>query len=530
MRDLVSELRQPGAYPYPVDHVEVVETHISWVFLAGPFAYKVKKPVNFGFLDYSTLERRRFFCAEEVRLNQGLAPNTYVGVVPVAQWADALRLEGAGEAVEYAVKMHRLPPERMLDALLAADKLTVPDIERLAARIAAFHGQARTGEGIDDFGGRRIIEQNSRENFEQVHPFVGRWLIHSQFARVYSFVHQELDRLAGLFERRVRGGRIRECHGDLRSESVWMDPSGEFQVFDCIEFNERLRCSDVASEVAFLASDLDWRGRPDLAWSWVEAYVRASRDEELRELLPFYKCYRAFVRGKVEAFEQEGVSSIEDRSKHGRAAREHFQLAESYALRFAPTLFLTCGHIGSGKTTLARGLASILGLPIISSDVVRKELAGINPREHQPSPAGGGLYQPGLVGQTYGEMYRRASELLRRGGGVILDATFARDSERQRAFQTARLAGAGYMVLNVEAPESLIYQRLVARSHGQVTESDAGPELFEQVKTRFEAPNGVSPTQLVRVPMTGSIGDAVRVALGGIRQRLPQDHDVRRSA
>jgi uncharacterized protein len=530
MVDLASQLQLPGAYPYLAKRVELVETHISWVFLAGPFAYKVKKPVNFGFVDYSSLERRRHFCHEEVRLNRRLAPDVYLDVVPVSLWANSLRVEGAGEVVDYAVKMRRLPRERMLDHLLASGKVSVVDVERLARHIAAFHAQAGTGPQIDAFGSPTVIGLNWRENFEQVDPFVGRWLRHDQFARTYAFVHRELDRLAPLFEQRVRQGRIRDCHGDLRCESVWMDDAGGYQVFDCIEFNERFRYGDVASEVAFLASDLDWRGRPDLAWSWVEAYVAASGDEGLRAALPFYKCYRAFVRGKVEALAQQSVASVEGRCKHGRAAREHFELAEWYTLRFPPTLFVTCGQVGSGKTTLARGAASILGLPLLSSDVVRKQLAGVDPRDRRPAQLDGGLYRPELVRSTYDELFRLAGDLLRRGQSVILDATFGRAAERQRAAQLARGAGAHFVILNVEAPDSVIYQRLLARSRGEPTESDAGAEIFEQVKTRFERPDGVPATQLVRVPMAGSMQQAVESAIQGIRQRLPQDHQVKRIA
>jgi aminoglycoside phosphotransferase family enzyme/predicted kinase len=529
MRDLASELQLPSAYPFPVKRVETVETHISWVFLAGPFAYKVKKPVNFGFVDYSTLEQRRHFCEEEARLNRRLAPDIYLDVVPVTLWADSLRFEGAGEVVEYAVKMRRLPRDRMLDQLLEAGRVTADDLERLARHMAAFHARAETGSGIDRFGSRRVIEQNWHENFEQVHPLVGRWLTHSQFARTYAFVEHELNRLRPVFEERVRNGCIRDCHGDLRSESVWMDPAGDFQVFDCIEFNERFRYGDVASEVAFMASDLDWRGRPDLAWSWVEAYVGASADEGLRDVLPFYKCYRAFVRGKVEALEQQSVASMKERYKHGRAAREHFQLAEWYTLRFPPTLFVTCGQVGSGKTALARGLASLLGLPVMSSDVVRKQLAGIDVREHRPAALDAGLYQPELIRRTYDEMYRQAGGLLRQGRSVILDATFGQGDERRRAAELARLAGAGYLILSVEVPDSVIYQRLAARK-SQTTESDAGPEVFDQVRTRFEAPEGVPASQLVRVTMAGSIQDAVQSAVAAIRHRLPQDHEVKRSA
>lgn len=530
MRDLASELQLPSAYPFPVKDVRLVETHISWVFLAGPFAYKVKKPVNLGFVDYSTVERRLHFCQEEVRLNQRLAPGVYLGVVPITLWAGSLRFEGAGETVEYAVKMTRLPEDRMLSRLLESEKVTVADIERLAQRLAGFHAQAKTGPEVDAYGSQQVIEQNWHENFEQVEPYVGRWLRHDQFARIYAFVRHELDRLRPVFERRGRQGRIRDCHGDLRSESVWMDPAGGFQVFDCIEFNERFRYGDVASDVAFMASDLDWRGRPDLAWSWVETYVAASGDEDLRQVLPFYKCYRAFVRGKVEALEQQSVASIEERSKHGQAAREHFQLAEWYTLRFPATLFVTCGQIGSGKTTLARGLSSILGVPVISSDVVRKQLAGLDPREHRPAGLDSGLYRPEVVQRTYDEMYAQAGDMLRQGRSVILDATFSRAKERERAAQLARRAGAGYLILRLELPDSVIYGRLAARSHGQLAESDAGIEIFERVRSRFEAPEGVPASQLVRVPMSGSTKDSVKAAVAAIRSRVPQLYEVSRTA
>jgi len=530
MQELAAELRLSSAYPFRVEHVDLIETHISWVFLAGPFAYKVKKPVDFGFVDYSTLDRRRQFCEAEVRLNSRLAPDVYLGVMPITRWGDSVRFEGVGDAVEYAVKMRRLPDERMLDRLLASGKVTILDVERLAQRIASFHASTQAGPDIDHYGSLGVIEQNWRENFEQVQPFVGHRLTHSQYAQTYGFVRREIERLAAVFEQRVREGRIRDCHGDLRSESVWMDEAGDFRVFDCIEFNERLRYGDVASEVAFLASDLDWRGRPDLAWSWVEAYVAASGDRGLFDVLPFYKCYRAFVRGKVEALEQHGVAAIEERCRHGRAAREHFQLAEWYTFRFSPTLFLTCGQVGSGKTTLARGLGSILGLPVLSSDRVRKRLANLDPRQHVASELDQGLYGADFNRRTYDELYRQARELLREGGSVIVDATFNQAAERQRAMQAAHAAGAGYLILNIEAPDSVIYQRLAARALDQVTESDAGSEVFERVRTRFEAPEGVPARCLLQVPVSDSIQTSVQSAITSIRHQLSPDHDIGRTA
>jgi uncharacterized protein len=516
---IVDRLSDPDAYPYTVDSVDLIQTHISWVFLAGPFVYKVKKPVDFGFVDYTTLDRRRFYCHEEVRLNSRLAPDVYLGVVPIARREGAVRVEGSeGEVVEYAVKMRRLSQDRMLDQLLLAGAVSAADVRRLAERIARFHELAGTNENVSRFGSQEAIHGNWQENFEQVRPYLGETITHDEYERCRRFVRDQLERRRPLFARRLQEGQIRDCHGDLRAESVWMAPDGAFQIYDCIEFNERLRYGDVASEVAFLASDLDRRGRPDLAWEWATHYTFAAGDRDLMTLLPFYKCYRAFVRGKVESLTADQPGS----STHRQAARERFRLADLYTTKLPPTVFITCGQVGSGKSTLAHGLASLLGLPVLSSDAVRKELAGMPAEEHRPGSLDTGLYEPDARRAVYDELYRRGGEALSMGGSIILDATFSRQEERSRAAALARDHAARFVVLWAELPEALIRERLARRVADATSLSDAGPEIYDLTQSRFEAPAETASVQVHRVDMSRPVGDAVSEAAWSIRRRMDE--------
>jgi aminoglycoside phosphotransferase family enzyme len=318
--ELAEALRRPGAYPFAVDAIGFRQTHISWVFLAGPYAYKVKKPVNLGFLDYTTLERRRVYCEEEVRLNRRLAPDLYLGVVPISGPPDQPGVESSGPAIDYAVKMRRLPEERTLDRLLGAGGVHDDDIERLAQHRARFHDEADAGPHVDRYGSLDVVQQNWQENFDQVQPYAGRTISTDELERCRGFVDEHLAR-PEVFEARVRDRRIRDCHGDLRAESVWMGEDGRFEVFDCIEFNERLRRGDVASEVAFLATDLDWRGRPDLAWLWTDAYRRASGDEAMAELFPFISATGRLFAARSIAWPWTSLASASRSARRTAAAR-----------------------------------------------------------------------------------------------------------------------------------------------------------------------------------------------------------------
>ncbi|MBV8084561.1 MAG: AAA family ATPase [Chloroflexi bacterium] len=499
LQDIAEALSRPEAYPFPTDRVEVLQTHISWVFLAGEFAYKVKKPVNLGFLDFTTLEGRKEDCEREVRLNRRLAPDVYRGVVPIVLTPKGPQVEADGEPVEYAVKMVRVPHERMFDQLLARNQVSRTDLQRLAQLIARFHEQAITGDDINAVGVPGAIDANWQENFEQAPDFAS--------PKLRAFVERQLRRQ--VWQRRIEHGRIRDCHGDLRAESVYLGEDGRLEVLDCIEFNDRFRYGDVASEVAFLAMDLDWRGRPDLAWSWVQSYIAESGDAELEEVLPFYKCYRAFVRGKVEhVAAQEPEVPEPERRQHEQAAREHFRLAELYATDLPPVLIMAGGQVGSGKSTLAHGVASLLGLRSLSSDVIRKELAGIEATNR----GGPGMYSNGMTSRTYTALARGGQSVLEGGKAVVLDATYGNAKKRAQAVAAANRAGVPYVFLEASTPDSLIRQRLRNRTRDKAEVSDADERVYEASLAAFEPPSELDLTRCIRVDMSGAIGPAVDAA------------------
>lgn len=320
------------AYPHPADDLELHETHISWVILAGPFAYKIKKPVDLGFLDFTTIERRAADCAEEVRLNRRLCPDVYLGVVDIVERDGGHFVSGPGRTVEPAVQMRRLPEAGMLPALLAHDAVGPELVQRLARQVAEFHASVATGFGVDEKGSPATIHANWEENFIQIAPFVGRTLSLTTRNQIYDFVEAFLTEQHGLLERRVAKGRIRDGHGDLHAASICVE-GDRILIFDCLEFAPRFRCSDVAAEVAFLAMDFDHYGRADLEAAFVAEYVRCSRDDELTVLLNFYKAYRACVRGKVASLRlNESGLSVEDQTAITAEARSYFDLACQYAV------------------------------------------------------------------------------------------------------------------------------------------------------------------------------------------------------
>ncbi|MCC7366937.1 MAG: phosphotransferase [Chloroflexi bacterium] len=349
---LISALLQPDAYPFEAGNITLHETHISWVLLAGPYAFKLHKPVDFGFVDFTSRAARYADCAAEVRLNRRLCPDVYLGVVPVEHRDGRYRvtlaeLDPSGLAepldrhavlapgAEPAVWMRRLPADGMLPAMLARDAVPTALVERIATMLAAFHERAETGPGVDEYGTVATIKANWDENFRQVMPFVGRTILPEVFGETARCVRRLLTVQRPLFERRVAEGRIRDCHGDLHAGSVCV-ADGQVYLFDCLEFLPRFRCSDVAAEVAFLAMDLDHYGRRDLANAFVRAYVSASRDPELLALLDFYRCYRAFVRGKVDSLRLADVALPEPEQQSVVAdARAYFDLALGYVRQAA---------------------------------------------------------------------------------------------------------------------------------------------------------------------------------------------------
>ena len=326
---LVAALLKPEAYPHKPPKVELAQTQMSFIFLTGDLVYKIKKPVNLGYLDYTTLEKRKFFCQQELELNQRLSPDVYLEVMPIVSSDGKISIGGWGEVIEYAVKMRQLPAERMMDRLLLQDLVTADMVERVAQKLAAFHDKARTSPEISAFGSLEAIKINTDENFCQTEKYIGKSISPDKYDHIKTYSDNFLKSNKSLFQERIKKGRIKDCHGDLHAAHVCF--SNGICIYDCIEFNDRFRYGDVASEVAFLAMDLDRYQRADLSQSFVKAYVRFSRDEGVSRLLHFYKCYRAYVRGKVESFKlDDPYISDEEKTSVLAAARRYFALAESY--------------------------------------------------------------------------------------------------------------------------------------------------------------------------------------------------------
>jgi uncharacterized protein len=509
---LIQTLLRPEAYPHPADDLRVHETHISWVILAGPYAYKMKKHVNFGFLDFSSLAQRRADCDAEVRLNRRLCPDVYRGVIDVVERDGSCWIGGPGHIVEPAVWMRRLPEDGMLPHLLARDLVDAALVRRIARLLARFHANAATGPGVDEWGTIAAVRANWEENFVQTAPFIGRTISAAFQERIAAFVAATLTAQARLFDERVAAGRIRDGHGDLHSANICVE-GRQLYLFDCLEFSPRYRCADVAAEVAFFAMDLDRYGRADLAAAFVDAYVRASGDHQLLDLLPFYRSYRAYVRGKVLSLGLDDPALAPDaRTEMTRQARRYFDLAWSHAGGIIhPVLIVTMGMPATGKTTLAHALATRLGLVHLSSDRVRKELAGIAPTARHTGAYNAGIYRPEMTRRTYTTLHRRAGRWLRRGQSVVLDATYGNPKERAAVQRLARRTGMRLVVFVCEADEATIRARLAARATDAGVVSDAGLTHWPALRDAFADPADMP--QAVRLDMTPPEADVLDRAL-----------------
>ena len=328
-KQVVEALMKPEAYDEEPGRIELTQTHISFVFLTRNFVYKVKKAVDLGFLDFTTLEKRRFFCEKELELNRRLCGEMYLEVVSINR-SNIIKIKGEGKPIEYAVKMKRMPQEKMMNKLLEENKVNSKLIDEIAKIIAEFHSKAETNRRISEFGSLAIIETNWKENFEQTQEFVSKTISMKDFKFIRERIDDFMKRNVSFFEKRMAERRVRDCHGDIHSGNIFV--TDRIYIFDAIEFNERFRYSDVASDIAFLAMDLDFKGRTDLSSFFVEKYVKYSGDQELTKLLPFYKCYRAYVRGKVISFKlQDPNVGSEEKGAAMKEAKAYFKLASAYA-------------------------------------------------------------------------------------------------------------------------------------------------------------------------------------------------------
>ena len=514
----VRGLLQPDAYPAPPAEVRLVQTHISYVFLAGDVVYKTKKPVDFGFIEQLTLETRHRFCEAEVRLNRRLAPDVYLDVVPVLRRADGRFVvepaDGADadagatdEVVEWAVKMRRLPDDRTLDRLIA-ERREPPDIlERLIALIVPFHQRAEVVRNDPGFAGVEAERAWWTRESGEAEGFIGSTWTPEDAAATRAFVAATIDREAALFDERLAEGRIVDGHGDMQAKHVYvLGPRPEdLLIVDCVEFTEwfQLRYADVNNDVAFLAMDLEARGRAEMGDEFAGRYLAATADETLGVLQPLHRTFRAFVRGKVESIGAHAAEiAPEQRAQLAASAAAYFRLAAEYRTRCAaPAMVVMCGASGTGKSLVGATLATRIGAAYVSSDAVRKQIAGLDIHAHEDAPPGDGLYTPEMTARVYEEMRQRAAHHLALGRPVVLDATHAQTEQRRAAVAVASAAGVPAVIVELRLTDDAALARIVNRAHDDLRTSDATPEVYRRQLETFEP---VSPAEGTRLTLDAS--------------------------
>jgi len=495
---LFTQMARPDFYPHPVSSVAERETHISKVFLTGDIVYKIKKPLNLEFLDFTTLEKRRHFCLQEIALNRRLTRNVYLDVVPIC-FNGKYNMEGQGEVVEYAVKMRQLSENDAMTRRLRENRLGRVDIENLAALLTDFYVQASPDASMTDAGSWNTVCQNCEENFQQLTPFSKKVFDERLFQIISAASRSFLNDCKSLFDDRVRNRNIRDCHGDLKTGHVYFTADG-IQIIDCIEFNERFRFQDIASDLAFLAMDIDFEGRFDMAELLVEEYARRSKDFEVFVLLDFYKCYRAMVRCKINCIRMgEGGLGAEETDFLISETVKYLDLAYQYATRFArPVIWVVCGLPASGKSVISGELARAFGIEAMNSDIVRKELFGVPQARHLDLPPEASIYSPRATSLTYGRLLLMAQEEIEKGHSVILDATFSKAGYRAEALRLARDKNIPIIFVECAPSDDLLKERLKAREKTTGV-SDARLGHFDYFKNRFEPFTDIPDAVHVRI-------------------------------
>jgi aminoglycoside phosphotransferase family enzyme/predicted kinase len=505
-RRLDEALASGSLFPGPRGPVEVRETHASRVFLTGTDVYKLKKPVNLGFLDYSTLSRRRRMCRLEVELNSRLAPHVYLGVEKVTQGSDGrLRLNGNGSVVDYLVHMRRLADEQSLESLLRSGAANEGHARQAGERIGQFH---RSAEPADPAFGPPTFLRNTRANLRSLQPLFGGNVRQTVFEELAAYFKDAWSSFHGGLEQRASAGRIRDGHGDLRAEHVYFEDG--ITIIDCVEFDRRYRCSDTALDFAFLAMDVAASGYPDFTSPLIESYESAAADS-IGAVLPLYCWYRALVRAKVAGILAGQQVDRETQLASALAARRHLY----YALRVArsdrrPVLLEVGGLPGTGKTTLSRALGTAVGAEVRSADETRKRLAGLGPDAHPASRLDSGLYTEQMNRRVYQALLNGAADALTRGRSIVLDATFRRRKDRESARALAALHGARFLMVECEAPEEVVVARLRDRATTPDPWSDATVATFRAHLARYEPPAELEEhAEHLRVATSGDVLDGV---------------------
>lgn len=477
-RCAVEQLLEPGCFDHAVDKPRLLETHISWIVLTGRYAYKIKKPLDLGFLDFTTLERRLFYCQEELRLNRRLAPELYLEVVPVTREQGRLRFGGPGEPVEYAVKMEEFPQAGLFDRKLKRGELTAEMIDELADQVAVFHRSIPAAEGEAPFGNPEQIQAPALENFDDTLPILPHPNLIPSLQALRRWTVDRFAELGTFMALRKEQGFVRECHGDLHTGNVALHKD-RVVIFDCIEFCDNFRWIDGVNEVAFLFSDLEHHGRPDLAWRMLNRYLEGTGDYAGLRLLRYYLVYRLMVRAKIDCLRLQQELSRPERLALETDVESYLQGAEAVVRAPQPWLVLMRGPSGAGKTVQSQALLEAAGAVRIRSDVERKRLFDLDSLAHTGSEVGAGIYTPDASRRTYERLLTLAGGLLEAGLPVIVDATFLGRRSREPFRELAHRAGVAFRVLDVTAPETLLRRRVSERASSGEDASEADLAVLE---------------------------------------------------
>ena len=506
---LLRSLQNPALYNHPTQDFEIIETHISWILLTGEYAYKIKKPVNLGFLDFSTLEKRHHYCTEELRLNQRLAPQIYLEVITITGNADAPVLGGLGAPIEYAVKMRQFPQSAQLDRMVACGELKPTHIDQLAEVIAAFHGRTAIAEPDTLYGRPVQVHQPVMENFAQIRPHLTSATDIGQLEKLRAWSDAEFHRHEEIFKHRKNNRFIRECHGDMHLGNMAL-LEGSITLFDCLEFNENLRWIDVTSEIAFLIMDLNSRTQSALAWRFLNAYLQLTGDYAGLRVLRYYLVYRALVRAKVACIRlaqtlfnpaqarfnpaqaRSNPAQMETSQQHPayQQYKDYVNLAERYIQRNNVPLIITHGLSGSGKTTHTQSLLESLGAIRLRSDVERKRLAHLPSQTRSSSGVDAGLYTAAASQRTYEYLADLARTVIQSGYPAIIDAAFLKHGPRDLFHRLADSLGVPFIILDFQAPEAVLRARITQRMHEGHDASEADLVVLTHQLTNHEPLTG----------------------------------------
>lgn len=477
---LVQSLLDPACYDHATGQIRHLETHISHLLLTGAYAYKIKKPLNLGFLDFSTLEQRRYYCEEEVRLNRRLAPEDYLEVVAICGSLVAPRINGEGPVLDYAVKMRQFDPDATLDRLDDMGQLTARLVDAIATALATFHSKVETAPPDSSWGKAETIWAPLEQNFAQLAPRFAGAETQALLEALRRWSTAEHARLAHEFEQRRQHGFVRECHGDLHlGNMVWRDD--ELLIFDCIEFNPDLRWIDVMSELAFCYMDLLQRGHPDLATRFLNRYLERTGDYAGLTLLRYYAVYRAMVRAKVAYIRaRQPGQTADEAGREERLGLAYLRLADELTRPTQASLLITHGLSGSGKTTFSQDLLERLGAVCLRSDVERKRMAGLDALARTGAGVEEGIYGRDFSRRTYGHLAYLAERLLHAGWTVLVDATFIARWQRELMHHVAGACGVPFHILDFSVAPEELRQRVTARSAAGTDASEADLAVLEQ--------------------------------------------------